>query len=67
MEVEFYLEALQEALAKYGKPEILTPLRAVSLPVPHSLLCCRRTGLRSAWMAEVPGVTTSLSNVFGAR
>ena len=30
-----------------------TPIRAVSLPVPHSLVCCWITGLRSAWMAEV--------------
>ena len=75
MEVEFCLDAVEEALARYGRPEIFNtdqslPRRrpgAASSPAPHSPACCWRTRSRSAWMAAVRGATTSLSSGCGGR
>jgi len=44
MEADFCVEALEEALAKYGKPEYSTRIRAVSSPARPSPACC--SGMR---------------------
>jgi putative transposase len=67
MEVDFCLDAVEEALARPGKPAIFIPIRAASSLAPHSLACCRRTGSQSAWMVAAPGGTTFLSSVCGDR
>ena len=72
MEVAFCLEAVEEALAKHGKPEIFNTDQppsdgAVSLPAPHSPACCSTTPSRSAWTARGRGGTTSSSSGSGAR
>jgi len=74
MEVEFCLEAVEEALAKHGRPEIFNtdqslPSRrrgAASSPAPTSLACCSTTPSRSAWTARGRGATTSSSSDCGA-
>jgi transposase len=40
LEVEFCLEAVEEALARYGRPEIFNTDKAASSPVSHSPACC---------------------------
>ena len=39
MEAAFCVEALEDALARYGKPEIFNTIRAASSPVRRSLAC----------------------------
>ena len=75
MEVEFCLEAVEEALAKHGRPEIFNTdqslpqrrLGAANSPAPTSPACSWRTPSPSAWTARDPGATTSSSNGSGAR
>jgi putative transposase len=67
LEVEFCLEAVEEALARYGRPEIFNTDKAASSPAPHSPACCWTTRSRSAWMAGVRGAKTSLSSGCGGR
>jgi putative transposase len=62
MEADFCIEALEEALAKHGRPRSSTPIRAASSRRPGSPACCSATRLPSAWMARVPGATTSSSS-----
>jgi len=75
MEVAFCLEAVEEALAKHGRPEIFNtdqslPRRrpgAASSPAPTSPGCYWRRQSRSAWTARDRGGTTSSWNGSGAR
>jgi putative transposase len=39
MEVAFCIETLNEAIEKYGRPEIFNTDQAVNLPVMHLLKC----------------------------
>ena len=47
--VDFCVEALEEAIARNGAPEILDTDRARGSPRRASSACCRRTRSRSAW------------------
>ena len=68
MEAEFCVEALQEALARYGKPEIFnTDHRVRSSRRPPSPRCSSTPASRSAWTAKGLGGTTSSSSGSGGR
>ena len=63
----FCIGAVEEAIAKYGCPEIFnTDHGAPRLRAPPSPACSTRTASRSAWMAKAAGATTSLKRP-GAR
>ena len=66
LESDFCLEALREALRK-GKPEIFTPIRAVSLHQGNLSHCWKARGFESVWMAAVATVITCLLRDFGER
>ena len=40
MEVDFCIDAVEEALAKYGRPRFSTPTRAANSRAPRSPACC---------------------------
>jgi len=69
----FCVEALNEALARFGKPGIFNtdqslPSRkrgAPNSPAPSLPRCCWITRSRSAWMAVGAATTTSLSSACG--
>ncbi len=67
MDVSFCLEALDEALKKYGKRRFSTPTRARSSPASTSPGGSRKKASPSAWTAKGAGATTSSSNASGAR
>jgi putative transposase len=67
LEVEFCLEAVEEALARHGRPEIFNTDKAVSSPAPRSPACCWTMPSRSAWMAAAHGATMSLLSGCGGR
>jgi putative transposase len=68
MDVDFCLEAVEEALARHGcVRRFSTPIRAASSPAPPSPVCYRRTRLPSAWTVAAPGVTTFSSSAYGGR
>ena len=56
---EFCVEALEEALARYGRRRSSTPTKAHSSPPRRSPTYSRRTGWRSAWTARGGGSTMS--------
>jgi putative transposase len=66
LDAAFCIEALEEALAHYGRPRSSTQIKEVSSPATTSRACCSRTRSRSAWMARAPGATTCLSSACGA-
>ena len=52
MEADFCIEALEEAMACYGKPEIFntdSQKMIASLPVPVSSTCCSMPGSGFPW------------------
>jgi putative transposase len=69
----FCVEALSEALARFGKPDIFNtdqslPSRkrgARNSPVTSSPICCGITGSRSAWTDAGVATTTSSSSACG--
>ena len=69
----FCVEALSEALARFGKPDIFNtdqslPSRkwgARNSPVTSSPICCGITGSRSAWTDADAATTTSSSSACG--
>ena len=66
LDSDFCVEALEEALAKYGTPEIFNTDRAVNLPATTSLTYSKKLEYESPWTAKVGGWTTSSSNASGA-
>jgi putative transposase len=67
MDVDFCLDALDEALARHGRPEIFIPIKAASSPAQRSPACCWGTLSGSAWMAAARGATTCSSSGCGGR
>ena len=73
MDAAFCIEALQEAIGKYGKrPSANTasrrfsiPTKAAHSPARPSPASCSRTGSPSAWTARAPGATTFSSSGYG--
>ena len=69
----FCVEALSEALARFGKPDIFNtdqslPSRkrgARNSPVTSSPICCGITGSRSVWTGAGAATTTSSSSACG--
>jgi putative transposase len=66
MEAAFCIETLDDALARYGKPEICNTDRVRSLLARHSPACWPTTRSPSAWTARAHGGTTSSSSGCGA-
>ena len=69
LEAAFCIEAVEEAIARYGCPEIFntdSQKITASSPATTSPACSSRTRSRSAWMARVPGATMCLSSGSGA-
>jgi hypothetical protein len=64
---DFCVEALEEALAKFGSPEIFNTDQGSQFTSEEWLapLKARRGAWLSVWMAKVAGSTTSLSNGCG--
>ena len=60
---DFCLDAVREALHRYGRPEIRT--RGASSPAPILPICSRTTASGSAWTARAAGATTSSSSGCG--
>ncbi len=58
------VEALEEAFAKYGQPEIVNTDRAASSPPPLLPTRFWIAASNCPWMAREPGATTCLSNGF---
>ena len=69
MDTAFCTEAVEEAIAKYGKPEIFNTdqLNPPSSPAARSRGCFTATASASRWTARVAGATTCSSNGCGAR
>ena len=67
MTADFCVEALEEAISRYGAPEIFNTTRARNLPQQASSMCCRETKSASAWMDAVRGATTCSSSGCGSR
>ena len=67
LEVEFCLEAVEEALARYGRPKIFNTDQGSQFTSAAFTACYWRTRSRSAWMAAVRGATMSLSSGCGGR
>jgi putative transposase len=59
MDAGFCVAALEEALARFGKPEISTPIRAANLPALPSSASCATPRCGSAWMDAGGGWTMS--------
>ena len=63
----FCVEALEDALTRYGPPEIFnTDTKAPSSRLRRLRRCSRPMRWPSAWMAKAAGSTTCSSSVFGA-
>jgi transposase InsO family protein/transposase-like protein len=67
MDSSFCVEALREALARFGKPRSSTPTRAASSPAPPSPGFSPPPACASRWMAAGGGWTTCSSSGCGAR
>jgi putative transposase len=63
---DFCVEALQEALVRFGRPETFNTDRAASSPPRRSPTCSRPTTSPSAWTAKGAGSTTCSSSGCGA-
>jgi putative transposase len=55
LDASFCIEALEEALERYGAPEISTPTRGRSSPARASQACLQPTASASAWTAGAAG------------
>ena len=62
---DFCVEALREALKRYGGPEIFNTTKAASSRALSSRTCCGRREYGSAWMAKGAGGTMSSWNGCG--
>ena len=67
MEVEFCLEAVEEALARHGRPEIFNTDQGSQFTSADFTGLLLDTPSRSAWTARDRGGTTSSSSGSGAR
>ena len=67
MEAAFCVDALEEALARYGKPEIFNTHQGSQFTGMRSPACSRRTTSGSAWTAKARGGTTCSSSGFGGQ
>jgi putative transposase len=67
MDVGFCVSALEEALARFGTPEISTPTRAASSPALPSQASSVGPASRSRWTGAGGGWTTCSSSGCGAR
>ena len=65
LEAAFCVEALEEALARHGRPEVFNTDQGSQSPVTTSRACCSRLVSPSAWTARAPGATTSSSSGSG--
>jgi len=66
MSTDFCIEALNEAITRYGAPEIFnTATKVANSPLAPSPMCSKPTMSRSAWMARAAGSTMSSWNGFG--
>jgi putative transposase len=65
MTPDFCVEALKEALDKYGKPEIFNTDQGSQFPVGSGSTRSRHPAFRSAWTEKDVGSTTSLSSDCG--
>jgi len=66
METDFCVEALQEAMARHGQPEIFNTDQGCSSPVPGSSTSRKRAACGSAWTAAGGFSTISSSSGCGA-
>ena len=66
LDTDFCIEALEEALQRFGAPESSTPIRGPSLPPRRSPAYSKTMASRSAWMARGAGWTTCSLNGSGA-
>ena len=66
MEAEFCVACLEEALQRYGAPEIFNTDKAASSPLRPLQACFRRMMYGSVWMAAAGPWTTYLWNGSGA-
>jgi putative transposase len=66
MEAGFCVEALEEAIGKYGRPDIFNTDQAASSPARRSPASCSTTRSPSAWTARALGATTSSLSGCGA-
>lgn len=67
MDADFCVSALEEALAKYGKPDIFNTDQGSQFTSSVFTNVLRENGIRSPWTARDAGWTTSSSNDSGAR
>ena len=61
----FCVEALSEALARFGKLAPLIPIKGRNSPAASLPRCCGTMGSRSAWTDAGAATTTSLSSACG--
>ena len=75
LDVEFCLQALEEALARFGRPEIFNTDQGSQFTSPRftgvlqrraAAACCSGPGCGSPWTAAAAGWTTSSSSGCGA-
>ena len=64
---DFCVEALDQAIRRYGAPDIVNTDQGAQLRFKESLQRYLRVARSSSWMAGTPGATRSSSNAFGAR
>jgi len=62
---DFCIEAVEEALQRYGKPQILNTDQGSQFATRRSSDCSKATVSGSAWMAKAAGSTTCSSNGCG--
>src|SRR6202030_2941670 len=67
MEAEFCIEALEEALARHGRPEIFNSDKAANSPAPASPTFFSKRASPSAWTAKDRGGIMFSSSAFGAQ
>jgi putative transposase len=67
MDVSFCLEALDEALARFGKPEIFNTDQGSQFTSAEFTAASRRLVSRSRWTAAAAGSTTPSSSDCGGR
>jgi len=65
LDSHFCVEALEEALGRYGCPEIFNTDKGANSPARHSQERSRTLGSPSAWMGKDAGSITCSSNAFG--